>query len=334
MMTQSRSEPRGYDLIGDVHGCALTLEKLLEQLGYRLRQGVYEHPRRQAIFLGDIIDRGPRIRQALHRVRDMVERGSARIVMGNHEFNALGYCTRARPGSGKTHVRDHTERHNRLISETLEAFQHHDDEWHDFLDWFYELPLFIEEPTFRVVHACWDEKLIRQFVARYPDGCMDEEFLHASMARGSFANQVTDHLLRGTDMVLPDGRVMTGRDGLTRHHFRTKFWTTQPRTYGDVVFQPDPLPRDIADQPLSEHDRRQLLYYSHTERPVFVGHYWRTGRPEPLAPNVACLDYSAVKYGKLVAYRMDGEQRLRHDKFVWVDVEKPERTPAGDWDEE
>ena len=67
---------RGYDIIGDIHGCANTLARLLDQMGYRKINGVYQHPRRQAIFIGDIIDRGPRIREALHLVRDMVEHGS------------------------------------------------------------------------------------------------------------------------------------------------------------------------------------------------------------------------------------------------------------------
>jgi len=105
------SRVQGYDIIGDIHGCALTLERLLEQMGYIKRQGVYEHPSRTVIFVGDIIDRGPRIREALHLVRDMVDRGSALIVMGNHEYNALGYSTLARPGSGRRHVREHNERH-------------------------------------------------------------------------------------------------------------------------------------------------------------------------------------------------------------------------------
>ena len=113
---------RGYDVIGDIHGCAHTLERLLEKMGYRKRNGIYQHPSRQAIFIGDIIDRGPRIREALHLVRDMVEHGFARIVMGNHEYNALGYCTRARPGSGKKFLREHNARHDRLIKETLEQF--------------------------------------------------------------------------------------------------------------------------------------------------------------------------------------------------------------------
>ena len=43
----------------------------------------------------------------------------------------------------------------------------------------------------------------------------------------------------------------------------------------------------------------------------------------PLAPNIACLDYSVAKLGgKLVAYRWDGEQTLSRDKFIWVDREE------------
>ncbi|MEQ6597515.1 metallophosphoesterase, partial [Pseudomonas aeruginosa] len=110
---------RGYDLIGDVHGCAHTLDRLLDLLGYRLQGGVWRHPRRQALFLGDIVDRGPRIREALHRVHAMVDAGEALCIMGNHEFNALGWSTPAAPGSGRQYVREHTPRHARLIKETL-----------------------------------------------------------------------------------------------------------------------------------------------------------------------------------------------------------------------
>jgi hypothetical protein len=48
---------RSYDLIGDIHGCARTLERLLDTLGYRLQGGVWRHPQRMAIFLGDLVDR-------------------------------------------------------------------------------------------------------------------------------------------------------------------------------------------------------------------------------------------------------------------------------------
>lgn len=322
-MSPSKSLYRGYDLIGDVHGCAHTLGALLEKLDYSKVNGVYQHRSRQAIFVGDIVDRGPRVREALHLVRDMVERGSAQIVMGNHEYDALCYCTRARPGSAQTYLREHTPRHNRMIAETLEQFANHDHEWNEFLEWFYTIPLFLELEGFRVVHACWDGTLIEQFKEQYGGNRLDEDFLHASVVKSSFAGKVMDRLVRGTAMPLPDNRVMVGRDGLPRSFFRTRFWANAPETYGDVVFQPDPLPQDIAEQRLSPKERRRLLSYPPTEPPVFFGHYWMTGTPKPLRHNLACLDYSAVKYGKLVAYRMDGEERLDPGKFVWLDVAPP-----------
>ena len=57
--------------------------------------------------------------------------------------------------------------------------------------------------------------------------------------------------------------------------------------------------------------------YPATEKPVFIGHYWLRGdRPELLAPNIACLDYSVAKGGYLCAYRWDGEQELSDEKFL------------------
>jgi hypothetical protein len=315
---------RGYDLIGDVHGCAHTLEHLLDTLGYRFLGGVWRHPERMALFLGDIIDRGPRIREALHIVHGMVEAGQARCIMGNHEFNALGWSTPALPGSGKEFVREHTPRHGRLLGETLSQFEQHPADWQDFLAWFYELPVFIDAGRFRMVHACWDADLIAPLRAVHSNGCIDEAFVQASAEPGSFASNVFDRLLRGTDMRLPHGLTLTGGDGLTRAFFRTKFWEDDPQTYGDVVFQPDALPDLVAKTPLTSVEKNALLRYGSTEPMLFVGHYWRSGHPAPIRPNLACLDYSAVLYGKLVAYRLDQETQIDPHKFVWVDVERPE----------
>ena len=49
-----------YDIIGDIHGQADKLDGLLKHMGYRERDGAYRHPSRKAIFVGDIIDGGPR----------------------------------------------------------------------------------------------------------------------------------------------------------------------------------------------------------------------------------------------------------------------------------
>lgn len=320
-MTGGERVWRGYDIIGDVHGCAFTLEKLLRKLGYEREAGVYWHPERQAIFVGDIVDRGPHIREALHLVKSMTDAGSARCIMGNHEFNAICYTTPAPVGSRQTHVRAHTPRHNRLIAETLEQFAGYPEEWRMFLDWFKTLPLFLEMPGFRVVHACWDQVLIDEYKKRYGNGVLRDELIIESMDPSSFAGKVFDRLTRGTGISLPDGTTITGRDGYVRDSFRTKFWAHNPKTYRDVVFQPDPLPDEIADRQLSGEENKKLLSYSSQELPVFVGHYWLQGAPRPLRHNVVCLDYSAVKFGRLVAYRFDGERKLSTDKFVWVYVD-------------
>ena len=312
---------RGYDLIGDIHGCARILERLLDRLGYRQQQGVWRHPQRMVIFLGDLVDRGPRIRETLHLVRDMVEAGQALCIMGNHEFNALGWSTPAAPGSGRQFVREHTPRHARLIRETLEQFDAYPAEWREFLAWFYDLPLFIDAGHFRVVHACWDAGMIESLRGLLDGACIDEHFLQASATPGSFANMALDRLLRGTDMRLPHGMTLTSGDGFTRSHFRTKFWEEDPQTYGDIVFQPDALPELAAQMPLSELQKTELLKYGADQPLLFVGHYWRSGKPAPIRPNLACLDYSAVLNGKLVAYRLDQESRLDPHKFVWVEVQ-------------
>src|ERR1019366_8700895 len=80
-----------YDLIGDIQGYADELVQLLVALGYEKSHGAYRHPERKVIFLGDFIDRGPKIRQVLEIVRPMIAEGFALAVMGNHELNALAY---------------------------------------------------------------------------------------------------------------------------------------------------------------------------------------------------------------------------------------------------
>lgn len=314
---------RGYDLIGDIHGCAHSLEHLLDSLGYRLHGGVWRHPRRMALFLGDIIDRGPRIREALHLVHAMVETGQAHCLMGNHEFNALGWHTPLASVPG-AYVRPHTSRHGRQLQETLEQFAQHPDELREFLAWFAGLPLFLDAQRFRVVHACWDDAVIATLRQHYPAGRVDAAFWQAAGEPGSFAARACSRLLCGTDMRLPDGLTLTGDDGYTRAHFRTKFWADAPHTYGDIVFQPDALPEHVARTPLTAQQKDQLLRYGAEQPLLFIGHYWRRGRPAPIRPNLACLDYSAVMYGKLVAYRLDQETRLDAQKFCWVEVERPE----------
>lgn len=80
-----------FDVIGDVHGCRVELETLLEQLGYQIERDAQgqaidaHHPDRQAIFVGDLVDRGPDSPGVLRLVMGMTDAGHALCVSGNHE---------------------------------------------------------------------------------------------------------------------------------------------------------------------------------------------------------------------------------------------------------
>ena len=90
-----RHESGPFDIIGDVHGCLPELEQLLDKLGYAIdRDGAgrpvnASHPTRRAIFLGDLVDRGPDTPGVLRLVMSMVAEGAAFCVPGNHEAKLL-----------------------------------------------------------------------------------------------------------------------------------------------------------------------------------------------------------------------------------------------------
>lgn len=80
-----------FDIIGDIHGCCDELEELLTNLGYLANpEGAYAHPEgRKAVFLGDLVDRGPRILDTLTLVQKMTAAGNALCVPGNHDMKLL-----------------------------------------------------------------------------------------------------------------------------------------------------------------------------------------------------------------------------------------------------
>jgi len=87
-----RAETGGFDIIGDVHGCADELETLLGRLGYSVtwtRAGLLPVTTapvgRRAVFVGDLVDRGPRARDAVAIVMALCAAGQAFCVPGNHD---------------------------------------------------------------------------------------------------------------------------------------------------------------------------------------------------------------------------------------------------------
>ncbi|BCM92769.1 bis(5'-nucleosyl)-tetraphosphatase PrpE [asymmetrical] [Abditibacteriota bacterium] len=87
-----------FDIIGDVHGCGDELEALLAQLGYeRDESGTFRHSERMALFVGDLVDRGPRVADVLDIVQHMVSSGAALCVRGNHDDKVLRFLEGKHP---------------------------------------------------------------------------------------------------------------------------------------------------------------------------------------------------------------------------------------------
>jgi len=102
LLTDYRDQTGPFDVIGDVHGCLGELTALLQRLGYELRRddagravGAVPPADRRAIFLGDLVDRGPDTPGVLRLVMGMVAAGEAFAVPGNHE-NKLVRALRGR----------------------------------------------------------------------------------------------------------------------------------------------------------------------------------------------------------------------------------------------
>jgi hypothetical protein len=306
-----------YDIIGDIHGYADVLEELLRKLGYERTADTWQHPGgRKAVFLGDYIDRGPSIRRTLQIVRGMVEKGEASAIMGNHEYNALLY--HASDGKGGW-LRPHVSKNVGQHAVTLAQFWNHRDEWHDYLAWFARLPLWLDLGDFRAVHASWNERLI---IERLDCRVLGFDSLRRSATKGTAEYVLCDTLLKGPEIELPPGYNFTDKESTVRTKMRLQWWrAARGRTYHELCMPQSDI---VPHLPLPQAVESLCPGYSPAEPPVFFGHYWLPfhGAVSPIAPNMACLDFSVAKNGALVAYCWDGEQTLEPDKLVYVKEQK------------
>lgn len=303
-----------YDIIGDIHGHVLTLEALLKELGYSQRNGAYRHPDRQVIFLGDLIDTGAFQAETLHIVRKMVDAGQALVVMGNHEFNALAYATESQDSC---YLRPHSEKNYGQHEAFLTAFPFGSRAYREVTSWFGSLPLWLDLGAFRVIHACWDKYSIAKLTQKYGGAKLTQSLLVQASNKTSWEYDAVETLLKGNEIPLPEGHGFEDRYGTRRLQIRSRWWDRSAKTYRDVFLGSPDWKTQIPDDPI-EGDH--MVEYGIDQPPVFLGHYWLIGTPEPLADNVACLDYSVARSGgKLTAYRWSGDAKLSSENYVSID---------------
>jgi hypothetical protein len=316
-----------YDIIGDIHGHAPALEALLQSMDYRETNGAWRHPERQAIFVGDFIDRGPRQVGTVDLVRRMVDAGHAQAIMGNHEFNAIAWFLPdprqpgefLRPHHSAKYGDKNYGQHKAFLDEVSGTPRHQ-----EIIDWFLTLPLWLELDDIRVVHACWHPRFM-DFHAQMAKGnrltadlmveaCREPEDEAEKDTATPSVFKAIEAITKGIEIPLPASHTFVDKDGHRRSRVRTRWWDTSAVSYRQAALlegeERDALPSD----PIPEHAR-----IGHDGgKPIFIGHYWAKGVPTVLSDKVACVDYSIGKGGKLVAYRWDGESNLKQEKFHWV----------------
>ena len=310
-------------MIGDIHGYASALENLLKKMGYAKRDGVWHHPERLAVFIGDYVDRGRENIRTCRIVMDMQATSAAMVIMGNHEFNQLALHTKV-PGMQYKYLRPHTEKNLDQTEMTRAEFEKCPDDKRVILDWMKTLPLWLELPGLRVVHAFWspkDQEILKPYLApdnsiiwkNFPELAKTEE-------DNSEVSDARSHLLSGPEYPLPDGISFTDAERNTRKEVRLKWWKFDqlPLSLRELADAPPKALKKIPDKQISSLDLPEAQP-DRDVRPVIFGHYWMTPKQDDLVlgPRHACVDASIAKKGKLAAYRFSGESKLSPDNLVF-----------------
>jgi hypothetical protein len=121
---------------------------------YAESQGMFKHDTRKAIFVGDFVDCGPEQREVLRIARNMCEAGTAHAVLGNHKLNAIAWATSNGDGG---YLRRRSEKNASQHLKFLRQLDEGSHEYKNAIAWFRQLPVWLELPGLRVVHACWHE---------------------------------------------------------------------------------------------------------------------------------------------------------------------------------
>ncbi len=189
------------------------------------------------------------------------------------------------------------------------------------VEWFRTLPLYLDLGGVRIAHACWHPAslaVLDKWVA--PGVPMSDEFVVAANTRYSEAFDAIEVVLKGPEVRLGEQLAFLDPEEAPRWAARIRWWDETATSLPDLAIIPGgsrsldggPYP-GLPDVPSDHADE-----YRYTDSvPVFFGHYWFQGIPQPASGRAVCVDYSAVRPGEsLVAYRWAGEEAPTADRFV------------------
>jgi hypothetical protein len=303
-----------YDIIGDVHGHAQLLKKLLLELGYEKTPEGYSHPNRKAVFVGDFINRGPQIRKTIRIIRKMVENGNALAILGNHEINVI--IAYLKDKKGILLVKPPMKN---FISglKTFNEFISAPEEWQDHLRWLRTLPLFLDLDGIRIVHACWSEKAISFLKNNLPKGKIKKEiFRKVYKNPGSEWTTNIWLLTKGMQFIMPGDLKIINNKGVSPRSFRMRWWDDlSGKTFEEISFESK---FHFPDYTVPPEILPDIKPYPEDAPIVFFGHYCRENGPYIIKPNICCLDTCIAGSKTLLAYRWNGEHELIADNLVKI----------------
>jgi len=329
MARLSQTLPSGpIDIIGDVHGEADALRSLLSRLGCDPDRRTAERP---IAFVGDLVDRGPNSPEVVEMVMALIDAGVAQCVLGNHELNIL--LGSRKEGNGWLWG-DESDHHQYIVdgavhTECFESVLATPQQRERYIAFFKTLPLVLQRPDLRVVHACWHGPS----VARLPEQVdivsltnrWDEEINRDLDARGirqqerderdEFANLLRLDVRPTRDL---NAHAVAAGERQSKHPVKVITSGREVRVPFESIFFVGGKWRFV----------QRFDWWNHyDEQPaVVVGHYWRrrigtwsAGKPDSWSTeqytdwtgprrNVFCVDYSV---GRRFAERARGT----HDGF-------------------
>ena len=302
-------------VFGDIHGHYDTLLQLLDKLDLdpnNLPDQV------ELVFLGDLIDRGPKSFQVVELVKSLCEQGKARCILANHEFNFVNFNTETVPKSG-IYRRPRKDKNLTEIAETWASYRingkHQTEQREAHIAWFKTLPVAIELDGLNVVHACWHAPSLALLEKRGDGYYLSDENWEKAWIEGDPIFDAVENICKGVERYL-DGQEFRDGNGVPRKNARVRWWDPEPKSWDDYIVVPNHVRENIQ---LNGKPPSNCEFAVTT--PTLFGHYWREGEPTIETPLASCIDYSVAsdKGGYLCAYKFcEGDTELHQDQLFYV----------------
>ncbi len=301
-----------YDIIGDVHGHADELKNLLVKMDYKLSDNCYTHPTRKAVFVGDFINRGPKIRETINLIRRMVEKGTGYAILGNHELYAVLYYLRDTEGK---YYKKRIPKYQLQINQTLAEFISYKDEFKSHLKWLRTLPMFLDFGKIRVVHACWDNDNIEALKQTLTEPKLTKPQLREiAINKTEFSDRFWE-TCKGIDFTLPKDLLIFDDEGRPHRSFRMKWWESPAgKTFRDISLESR---FELPEYTIPKEIIPERKTYPVDDPIVFFGHYCLKQCCGIFSEKLCCVDSCVTRTGKLMAYRWNDEVKLDKENFVF-----------------